>query len=163
MLEVGVGTGLNLPLCAHGARVTGVDLSPAMLAEARRRAGDLGLDVDLREGDAEALPFPDARFDTVVCTLSLCAVPDDRAAIDEMRRVLRPGGSLLLLDHIGSHWWPVWGVQRLLEIFTVRSAGEHQTRRPLPLVVAAGFEVAESQRLKAGTVERVHARKPASD
>jgi ubiquinone/menaquinone biosynthesis C-methylase UbiE len=161
VLEVGIGTGLNLPLYPRGVRLTGVDLSPAMLALARRRADDLGVQVDLREGDAQALPFPDGSFDTVVCTLSLCAVPDDRAALQEMWRVLRPGGSLLLLDHIGSHWWPIWAVQRLLEVFTVRSAGEHQTRRPLPLVVAAGFEVAEVQRLKAGTVERVSARKSA--
>jgi hypothetical protein len=74
--------------------------------------------------------------------------------------VLRPGGRLLLLDHIGSHWWPVWSIQRLFEAFTVRAAGEYQTRRPLPLVRAAGFIVEETQRLKAGTVERVAAVKP---
>jgi ubiquinone/menaquinone biosynthesis C-methylase UbiE len=159
VLEVGVGTGLNLPLYPPGVRVSGVDLSPAMLAVARGRAQELGVTVNLREADAQALPFPDGSFDTVVCTLSLCAIPDDRVAIAEMRRVLRPGGSLVLLDHVGSNWWPIWAVQRLLEVFTVRSTGEHQTRRPLPLVLAAGFEVVEAERLKAGTVERVNARK----
>jgi ubiquinone/menaquinone biosynthesis C-methylase UbiE len=128
-----------------------------MLAVARVRAARLGLDVDLHEGDAQRLGFADSSFDTVVCTLSLCAIPDDRAAIAEMWRVLRPGGRLVLLDHVGSNWWPVRAAQRLLEVFTVRTAGEYQTRRPLPLVQAAGFVVEESQRLKAGTVERLAA------
>ena len=160
VLEVGVGTGLNLPFYAAEVRLTGVDLSPAMLAIARERAADLGRAIDLREADAQALPFPDGSFDTVVCTLSLCAVPDHRAAIAEMRRVLRPGGRLLLLDHVGSTWWPIWVGQRLLETVTVHTAGEHQTRRPLPLVREAGFVIEETQRLKAGTVERVAAAKP---
>jgi ubiquinone/menaquinone biosynthesis C-methylase UbiE len=157
VLEVAVGTGLNLSFYPADVRLTGVDLSPAMLAVARQRADDLGRDVDLREADAQALPFADASFDTLVCALALCAIPDERAAITEMRRVLRPGGRLLLLDHVGSQWWPVWAAQRLLETFTVRTAGEYQTRRPLPLVQAAGFVVEETQRLKAGTVERVAA------
>lgn len=163
VLEVAIGTGLNLPFYPADARLAGVDLSTSMLDLARARAVQLGREVDLREGDAQALPFPDASFDAVVCTLSLCAIPDDRAAIGQMWRVLRPGGRLLLLDHVGSNWWPVWAGQKLIEVFTVRSAGEHQTRRPLPLVRAAGFVVDQAQRLKAGTVERVAATRPAAD
>ena len=79
-----------------------------------------------------------------------------------MRRVLVTGGRLLLLDHIGSTWPPVYAAQWLLERLTIRVAGEHFTRRQLPLVSAAGFEIVETQRLKAGTVERVFARKPAT-
>jgi ubiquinone/menaquinone biosynthesis C-methylase UbiE len=90
----------------------------------------------------------------------MCAVPDERAALAEMRRVLRPGGTMLLLDHIGSNWWPIWAGQRLIETFTIRSAGEHMTRRPRPLVEEAGFVIEESERLKAGTVERIAARRP---
>jgi len=161
VLEVGIGTGLNVPFYPPEVRLTGVDLSPAMLAVARSRARELGRDVDLREADAQALPFPDASFDSVVCTLSLCAVPDERTVIAEMRRVLRPGGRLLLLDHVGSNWWPIWAVQRLAETVTVRTAGEHLTRRPRPLVEAAGLVVTEAQRLKAGIVERVAAVKSA--
>jgi ubiquinone/menaquinone biosynthesis C-methylase UbiE len=161
VLEVAIGTGRNLPCYPADVTITGIELSPAMLAIARQRAMSLGRDVDLREGDAEHLPFGEASFDTVVCALSLCTIPSPVAAIAETRRVLVPGGRLLLLDHIGSTWPPVYAVQWLAERVTIRTAGEHFTRRQLPLVKAAGFQVVETERLKAGTVERIHAVKPA--
>jgi len=160
VLEVAIGTGRNLAHYDSEASVTGVDLSPEMLALAEEQAAELGRDVDLREGDAAQLPFPDASFDTVVCALSLCSIPDPTRAIAEMRRVLVPGGQLLLLDHIGSTWPPLYGAQWLAEQLTRRLAGEYQTRRQLPLVQAAGFVVEESERLKAGTIERLRATKP---
>ncbi len=86
VLEIAVGTGRKLPCYPPGVRLTGIELGPAMLAIARRRAADL------REGDAQALDFPDGRFDTVACTLGLCTIPDDRQAVAEAARVLRPGG-----------------------------------------------------------------------
>jgi ubiquinone/menaquinone biosynthesis C-methylase UbiE len=161
VLEVAIGTGRSLPHYPADVTITGIELSPAMLAIARQRATDLGVDADLRKGDAEHLPFDDASFDTVVCALALCTIPRPAAAIAEMRRALVPGGRLLLLDHVGSSWPPVYGAQWLLERITIRTAGEHFTRRQLPLVQAAGFQVAEAERLKAGTVERIHAVKPA--
>ena len=161
VLEVAIGTGRNLPHYPAGAAVTGIEVSPAMLAIARQRAAGLGRDADLQEGDAERLPFADASFDTVVCALSLCTIPNPAAAIGEMNRVLVPAGRLLLLDHIASTWPPVYAAQWLLEQITIRAAGEHFTRRQLPLVRAAGFQVVETERLKAGTVERIHAVKPA--
>ena len=162
VLEVAVGTGLNLPHYPDGVTLTGVDLSPAMLGIARERADGLGRAIDLVEGDAQALPFSDATFDTVVCTLGLCGFPDDHAALAEMHRVLRPGGKLLLLDHIGSHHTLIHLGQRLLEKLTVRVLGDYQTRRPLPVVERLGFVVERAERRKAGTVERVAARKPVS-
>lgn len=132
-----------------------------MLSIAWQRAADLGRDVGLQEGNAEHLPFGDASFDTVACALSLCTIPNPAAAISEMKRVLVPGGRLLPLDHIGSTWPPVYAAQWLLERITTRTAGEHFTRRQLPLVQAAGFQVTETERLMAGTVERIQAVKPA--
>lgn len=161
VLEVAVGTGRNLPGYPAEVVLAGIELSPAMLAIARQRAAGLGREADLRDGDAERLPFGDASFDTVLCALSLCTIPSPAAAVGEMRRVLRPGGRLLLLDHIGSTWPPLYAAQWVAERFTIRVAGEHFTRRQLPLVEAAGFQVVESERLKAGTVERIHAVKPA--
>jgi ubiquinone/menaquinone biosynthesis C-methylase UbiE len=118
--------------------------------------------VDLHEGDAEHLPFPDASFDTVVSELALCSIPRPAAAVAEMARVLRPGGSLLLLDHIGSSWPPIWALQWLVERVTIPLAGEHFTRRSRPLVEAAGLEVVESERIRVGAVERLRATKSAT-
>jgi ubiquinone/menaquinone biosynthesis C-methylase UbiE len=160
VLEVAIGTGRNLPFYPKDVALTGIELSSAMLEIARHRAAELGMQPKLIEGDAEALPFEDESFDTVVCVLSLCTIPRDDVAIKEMSRVLKPGGKLLLLDHIGSRWWPVWAVQRLLEVFSSRN-GEYMTRRPSPLLAPAGLVVTESQQLKWGSVERVAAVKSA--
>jgi ubiquinone/menaquinone biosynthesis C-methylase UbiE len=159
-LEVAVGTGLNLPNYPAKARITGIDFSPAMLEVARKRARELGRAVELREADAQELPFPDGSFDSVVCTFSLCAITDDRRAISEMKRVLRPGGRLMLADHIAGKLWPIRAAQRLLELVTVPLQGEHFLRRPLETVQAEGFEVQRRERFGAGIVERIVARKP---
>lgn len=164
MLEVAVGTGRSLPFYRADTMITGFDLSPRMLELAGRRAAASGIQLaGLREGDAEALPFDDASFDTVVCALALCSIPTPQAAIEEMRRVLRPGGQLLLLDHVGSTWPPVYAVQWLVERLTIPAAGEHFTRRQLPLVLDAGFEIVEQERRGLGIIERIRARKPLGD
>lgn len=88
--------------------------------------------------DAHAQRFPAVSFDTVVCTLSLCCIPDGKAAITEMHRVLRPGGRLILLDHVASANPLVRAARWPLEKLTLPMAGEHLTQRPLPLARAAG-------------------------
>jgi ubiquinone/menaquinone biosynthesis C-methylase UbiE len=160
VLEVAIGTGRNLGYYPAAVRLTGIEFSPAMLELARRQADQLGRKVDLRLGDAQALQLPDASFDTVVCTLSLCAIPDERRAVAEMKRVLRPGGQLLLLDHVagGPRW--VRALQWLLELATRPLGGEYLRRRPLLQVQAEGFEIRRRERSKLGIVERLTARKP---
>ena len=108
------------------------------------------------------LPYTDASFDTAVCTFALCAIPDERRAVGEMIRVLRPGGLLLLADHIAAATWPVRGLQRILELATVPLHGDHMLRRPLRQVQAAGLQIERRERFKAGMVERLAARKPAT-
>jgi ubiquinone/menaquinone biosynthesis C-methylase UbiE len=162
VLEVAVGTGRDLPFYPADVTITGIDLSPKMLSLARRRAKELGRDVELVVGDAQKLPFEDASFDTVVTVLALCSIPDPEAAIREMNRVLTPGGRLLLLDHIRSSWPPIAAGQWLVERVTIPTAGDHLTRRHLPLVRRAGLEIVETVRRKVGTIERIHARKPAA-
>jgi ubiquinone/menaquinone biosynthesis C-methylase UbiE len=161
VLEVAVGTGRSLEFYAPDVELTGVDLSPAMLRRARRRARELELTPTFKVADAEDLPFDDATFDTVVCALGLCSIPRPEAAVAEMARVLVPAGTLLLLDHIRSSWPPIVAVQWVLERVTILTAGEHFTRRQLPVVKAAGLDVVETERLKAGTIERIRALTPA--
>jgi ubiquinone/menaquinone biosynthesis C-methylase UbiE len=161
VLEVAVGGGRNLPFYPSDIRLIGIDFSPKMLQLAQQQAERLGRQVDLRLGDAQALDLPDACFDTVVCTLSLCAIPDDRRAIAEMRRVLRPGGRLLLLDHVAAEPRLGRAIQWLLERITIPVSGEHLRRRPFLQVQAEGFEVERHERYKHGVVERLVARKPA--
>lgn len=159
VLEVAVGTGLNLPHYPEGTALTGVDLSPDMLERARRRADERGIDVTLTEASATRLPFPDASFDTVVCALALCCITDDRAAVREMRRVLVRGGRVVLLDHAVSHHFPVRLGQRLIEPLMIKMAGDHQLRRPLRLVQESGFTVTARDRYCLGTIERLVAEK----
>ncbi|WP_130013050.1 class I SAM-dependent methyltransferase [Serinicoccus sediminis] len=160
VLEVGVGTGANLPYYPPDVRLTCLERSEPMLQQARQRAADLGRPVTFVRGDAGALDAEDASFDAVVSTFTLCCVPDVGAALAEMARVLRPGGSLLLADHVASDRWWVRLPQALADLVTVPLAGEHLGRRPAPLLAAVGLEVAESERTSLGVVERVHARQP---
>jgi ubiquinone/menaquinone biosynthesis C-methylase UbiE len=160
ILEVAVGTGLNLPHYPAGADLTGVEWSSAMLAQARRKAATLGLTADLHEGDAQALVYADETFDSVVCTFSLCAIPDEQRSVAEMVRVLRPGGLLLLADHVESSKWAVRVVQRLAEVVSVRTAGEYYRRRPIRHVEALGLSIVEHDRFRLGIVERLAAKKP---
>ena len=162
VLEIAVGTGLNLPHYPDGVRLTGIEFVPAMLDIARRRAVELGRPVELRLGDAQALEFEDATFDTVLCTLSLCTIPDDRAVVAEARRVLRPGGRFVLLEHVRSPIRAVRAAQRLLAPAFVRFGADHVLREPLEHMQAEGFTIELLQRSKLGLVERLIVRKPGS-
>lgn len=160
VLEVAIGTGRNLPFYPRDRRLTGIDFSPAMLGLARERAHDLGVAAALLVADAQALPFGPASFDSVVCTLGLNAIPDDRAAVAEMYRVLRPGGRLVLLGHVASPSRAVRVVQRGIERLLLPIAGDHQTRQPVPLLRAAGFRIDRDERSRLGIIQRLVAVKP---
>jgi ubiquinone/menaquinone biosynthesis C-methylase UbiE len=162
VLEIAVGTGRNLPYYAADVRLTGIDLSPDMLDLAEGQAASLRREADLRLGDAEQLEFEDETFDTVVCTYSLCTIPDDARAVSEMRRVLRAGGTLLLAEHVRSPVGVIHGIQCLLEPLAVRFAADHLLREPLELVRAEGLMVEECERHKLGIVEFLAASKPAN-
>lgn len=158
--EVAAGDGRNFPYYRRETRLTALDLSSVMLGVARGRAEAIGRRVDLTVGDAQALDFPDASFDTVVCTLGLCTIPDERRAVQEAWRVLRPGGTLLLVDHVRSNRWAVRLGQRLLDPLARLLVSDHLLRRPLPIVEEVGFEVVESERRALGIIERLAARRP---
>lgn len=116
VLEVGVGTGLALPRYAPDKRITGIDLSAEMLAQARKRVAALGLrNIDaLREMDAEATDFADASFDIAVAMFVASVVPHPRALLAEMRRVVRPGGNILFVSHFRAEKGPRWWIERAM-------------------------------------------------
>jgi SAM-dependent methyltransferase/predicted ester cyclase len=160
VLELAAGTARNLTFYPEGVMVTGIELSPEMAALGRKRAEELGRQIEMRVGDAQALDFPDESFDTVVCTYGLCTIPDDGAAIREAKRVLRPSGRILLAEHVRSPNPVVRTIQLVLEPFADRFGGDHLLREPLDHLRAEGFEVDEAKRQKAGWVELVSAHKP---
>lgn len=116
VLEVGVGTGLALPRYAPDKRIVGIDLSTEMLALARRRVAELGLrNVEgLLEMDAEATEFADGQFDTAVAMFVASVVPNPRQMLAELRRVVRPGGNILLVNHFAAEGGPRWWVERAM-------------------------------------------------
>lgn len=158
-LEVGVGTGRNIAHYPADTELIGVDISRAMLQIARKRATRFGRPIELRIGDAQNLDFPDSSFDTVVAILFLSAVPDQHRAICEIRRVLRPGGRLLVLDHTRSTIAPARWLQRLLSPLVARLVRWEFMRDPVVDVTSAGFIVEEHQRSGLGMVEELVARR----
>jgi len=159
-LEVAAGTGLNLPPYPVSVSLFVTELNPAMLDAARDRAAGLGLEATFGVADAMALPFADASFDSVVCTFALCGVPDVEGALVEALRVLRPGGNLLLADHVDASAWPVRVLQRGLDLVTGPTQGEYWTRRPRLTLESLGVPVVDTLRRHHGVIECVHARKP---
>jgi ubiquinone/menaquinone biosynthesis C-methylase UbiE len=160
-LEIGIGRGRSLPFYASSVRLTGIELSGVALDACRRRAQQLGLRVALHQGDAGAtLPFTDEHFDSVVFSFVLCTIPDDRRAVSEAVRVLRPGGRLVLVEHVRSPNRVVRGFERLLEPLAMWRIGDHLLREPLDHVLAEGLEVELLERTWFGALERLAARKP---
>lgn len=160
VLEVGIGTGLSLPHYPASVELVGVDATPAMLDIARQRAGELRRPLELHLGDAAELGFPDAGFDTVAFTYSLCTIPDPVRALRQARRVLRPAGTLLLTEHVCSPNVVVRTGQRLLNPLFERLEADHLLREPLDMVRSLDFSVVELERSKLGIMERLRASKP---
>ncbi|MDE2607794.1 MAG: class I SAM-dependent methyltransferase [Burkholderiales bacterium] len=142
VLEVGIGTGLNLRFYDRQRvqALVGVDPAQQMHRLAQRRSRAAGIAVDLRPLSADRLPFEAGSFDTVVCTYTLCTVPDPQAALAEMRRVLRPGGTLLFAEHGLAPDAAVARWQHRLEPLWARLAGGCHLTRDVPFLLReAGF------------------------
>lgn len=147
ILEAGAGTGLNIAFYPAKARVTATDLSGAMLVRARERARERQIHVTFHEADLCNLPFADGTFDTAVATFVFCSLPDPVACLREMGRVTRPGGQILLLDHVRIERPLIGPLMDRLNGATVRLAGEYINHRMDESVRSAGFEIVESRRL----------------
>lgn len=161
LLEVGVGTGKNMPYYPPGTTVTAVDISPKMLSRAAKRAARVGREVHLGRMDAQALEFPDAAFDAAAATFVFCSVPDPVRGLRELRRVVRRGGRIYLLEHMRAEQ-PVLGrIMDWLDPIVVRLLGPHINRRTVDNVAAAGLEIEAVEDLAAfGMVRMITARVP---
>jgi len=150
VLEVGVGTGKNVPHYPRGVQVTAVDLSDKMLERARRRAQELGSEVDLRLMDAQKLAFPEAAFDVAMATFVFCSVPDPVLGLRELGRVVRPGGQVILLEHVRVNKPVIGRLMDLFDPFVVRLMGPHINRRTVENVRKAGLEIERVEELAPG-------------
>jgi ubiquinone/menaquinone biosynthesis C-methylase UbiE len=158
-LELGVGTGKSFPFYP-AAEITAIDISEKMLQRAKLRAKRLGTNVTLQIADAQQLPFADATFDAVVATFVFCSVPDALQGLREAKRVLKPNGRLLMVEHVLSEIPWLRGLMKWLDPVTHRLWGAHIDRETVNTVVAAGFKITEVQDLSADVVKRIVARVP---
>ncbi|MDP9383452.1 MAG: class I SAM-dependent methyltransferase [Chloroflexota bacterium] len=144
ILEIGAGTGANFQYYKAAEKIVATEPDPYMLRQARKRAEELGLDIEFHQCAAEALPFGDSCFDTVVATLVLCTVRDQFRSLSEVRRVLKPGGTFRFLEHVRADRIFTGRVQDVLTpLWSCVGAGCHLNRRTGASIEAAGFTIAE--------------------
>lgn len=156
VLEIGVGTGINLPLYRPEARVTGSDASGEMLTWAARRSHN---GTSLAQSDVQQLPFPDKSFDVVAASFLFCSVTDPAQGLAEVRRVLRPGGRLVLLEHTrGNNGLGAWLTDALHPAWKSWSKECHLNRETAQTVAQVGFEVRRVERHALGIVRMIEAR-----
>lgn len=151
VVEVGAGNGLNFPhYPGTVARVVAVEPEPNLRALAEKAARSAPVPVEVVEGRAEVLPFPDASFDAAVACLVLCSVADQGAALREISRVLRPGGTLRFFEHVQADGAVLRGVQRALDatVWPLAAGGCHTARDTGAALIEAGFTITELDRFE---------------
>jgi len=147
VLEVGVGTGKNLAYYPEGLEVTAIDFSPPMIAEAGKKAAALNQKIQLRVMDVQNMQFPDNSFDTVVTSCVFCSVPDPVQGLKEIRRVCRPYGKVVMLEHVRSHK-PVLGpLMDILNPVPLCIYGANINRNTIQNLKLAGFRNIEVRNL----------------
>ncbi len=146
VLDAGCGYGINFPYLTRAKSITAVDFNSVMLDKARERMRRTGIQVDLREGDAEALEFADHSFDTVISTLATCSFYDPIKALSEIRRVCKPDGKILLIEHGRSTWGWIGKYQDKHAHEQIESGGCRWNQEPQGLVQEAGLKIIQAER-----------------
>lgn len=159
VLEVGVGTGKNFPYYPPNAEITAIDFSEKMLSRARDKARRQGVKVRLLPMDVQGLDFEDNTFDTVVATFVFCSVPDPLKGLAEVRRVCKPGGKVILLEHVLSSNRIMSCLMNLANPVVVRMMGANINRRTAENVAASGLVVEQVIDFKPGIFKLIEARK----
>jgi ubiquinone/menaquinone biosynthesis C-methylase UbiE len=157
-LEVGVGTGKNLAYYPGEVEITAIDFSPRMLWRARKKAMRDNVDAELLEMDAQQLAFSDDSFDTVFATFVFCSVPDPVAGLRELRRVCKPDGRLLLLEHMRPESSLAGIIFDLINPIVVRIVGANINRRTADNVRRAGWQIQLEEKLSSDVVRWIEAR-----
>lgn len=158
VLEVGVGTGKNMPYYSQDWEIVAIDFSPKMLEKAKERAAKLNLQVDLRLMDVQHLEFSDNSFDTVVTACVFCSVPDPILGLKEIRRVLKSDGLLVMLEHVRSKKEPIGTIMDILNPLVVGIYGANINRNTVENVKKAGFEIVEEKNLLSDIVKLIIAK-----
>ena len=140
ILEVGVGTGKNFGFYPRNAHITAIDFSPKMLVQAQRKRDRKQIDVDLALMDVQTICYADNSFDTVVASFVFCSVPLPRKGLKELHRVLKPGGQLLLLEHVLSSNKVMAGLMNTVNPLVVRLFGANINRQTIKNVQACPFQ-----------------------
>ena len=140
VLEVGAGTGLNLPEYERATRVVALEPDSSMAKRLPRRAAEAKVPVEVIAGSADAIPFPDDTFDAVVATFVLCSVQEPQAVLSELRRVLKPGGEFVLLEHVRGEGGVARWQDRLTPLHRRLAGNCHLNRETRAAVAAAGFD-----------------------
>jgi len=161
-LEIGIGTGKTLHYYPQGAELYAVDGSEKMLEMAKRRAKELGIEVKLIVAEAERLPFPDNYFDTVVSSFVFCTVPNPDKAMDEIKRVLKPGGRVIFLEHTKSESRIVNYLFLFPMKLILKPLLDDDPLRETHKLVRKYFEVEKEERYHRGIVRLIVARNNAS-
>ncbi len=159
ILEVGIGTGRNFPFYPPYVQITAIDFAEKMLERARRKAAKKGLKVKLELMDVQNLSFPDNTFDTVLASFVFCSVPDPVRGLTEIKRVCKPKGKVVLLEHVLSANRIVAWFMNLFNPVAVRMGGENINRRTVDNVAKSGLAVEQVTDLAAGIVKLIEARK----
>jgi ubiquinone/menaquinone biosynthesis C-methylase UbiE len=156
-LEVGVGTGKNLPYYPEDLNVTAIDLSPRMLVRAHAKAERIGSKVNFIEMDIQQLNFPDHYFDTIFATFVFCSVPDPVAGLRELRRVCKPDGKLFFLEHVRPGNAVLGRIFDFFNPVVARMVGANINRRTLDNVRVAGWRIQVAEQLSSDIFQWIEA------